>query len=151
MDMNLKMTLLSILAGIFIGVQSSLSGQLGHELKNPLYATFTIFAFSTLFLMIYFVSIKAPLPSFSVIQSVPRHLWFTGSILSIIALSVVYWQMPQIGVSSVITGVIVGQIFISMLASHYGWFNLPKSMITIEKIIGIGFFIIGLYFINGDK
>jgi len=151
MSMNLKMTLLSILAGAFIGIQSSLSGQLGHQLKNPLYATFTIFAFSTFFLIIFFVFMKSPLPTMSLLESVPKHLWFTGSLLSIIALSIIYWQMPQIGVAPVVMGVIVGQIVISIVASHFGWFNLPRSILTLEKMIGIGLVLIGLYFINGGN
>lgn len=143
------MTLLSIFAGSAIALQSTMSGQLGFLLKNPLWATYTVFLVSTVLMTVILCVIGLPIPSLITVKSVPRYLWFTGSLLSILALSVVYWQMPKIGVANVMSGVLAGQIILSILASHYGWFNLPVTPLNLQRVFGTGLLIVSVLLING--
>ncbi len=43
---------------------------------------------------------------------------------------------------------LTGQLLIALLASHFGWFNLPIKSIDTIKTIGAILLIIGVVFIN---
>jgi len=144
----LIMTLFSVLSGMAIATQSGMSGQLGRLLNNPLMATFVIYVSSTVIISIILIVLKTPLPSFELIKAVPWYLWISGALLSVIALSCVYWLMPIIGVPKVMVGVLFGQLLISMVGGHFGWFNMPVTNFNIEKLIGTVFLFVGIVFIN---
>jgi len=143
------MSLISITAGMAIALQSAMSGQLSSIIKSPLWASFMIYSSSTLVMTIYLLFSKTNFPSFYSIKSVPGHLWILGAVLSVSALTMVYWQMPKIGVARVMSGVLTGQLIISIVASHYGWFNLPVTTLTISRTIGVTFMFVGVFLING--
>lgn len=146
----LYMTLISIIAGIAIALQSSLSGQFSSIVRSPAWASFMIYSTSSIVMSIYLVASKTRIPSFATIKSVPIHLWFAGAFLSVFALTLIYWQMPKIGVAKVMTGVLTGQLFISILAAHYGWFGLPITTLTMTRALGIILMVFGVILINGN-
>ena len=44
-----------------------------------------------------------------------------------------------------LAGAIVGQLIISSVIDHFGWFNVPVSPITWTRVAGIFFLLIGIY------
>lgn len=137
-----------MLSGMAIAMQSGMSAQLGKLLQSPFAATFVV-SFVTAMLIFILVSVaKIGLPSFSSIKDIPVHLWFLGSIFSAVALSTIYWLMPQIGVSNVMVGVLMGQIIMSILASHFGWFNMPVNSVSIMKLGGVMMLFAGVVLVN---
>lgn len=142
--------LLTILAGVAIAFQSSMSGQLGKLLGNPLLATFVLFGVSTASLAIIIFALKINLPDKANLMRIPPHLWVAGSLLSIVALSTAYWIMPTIGVGKVMSGIVVGQVLTAMIASHLGWFDLPTDHITIQKATGALLLMTGAILINSE-
>lgn len=146
----LILNILSIVSGMAIVTQSSLSGQLSHNLKSPLLSTFCLYFVSSLMIGVLILSGVVPLPSLEKIRSTPVHLWFLGSFFSIIGLGLCYWLMPQMGVSKVLVGVITGQIIIATLISHFGLFGLPEVAVGRTKILGILMLLISVYLINKE-
>lgn len=104
--------------------------------------------FSAIFMMLIFVSTRLKIPNLQVIKEIPLYLWVTGSILSIAGLTLVYWLMPILGVSKVLSGIITGQIIAGMIVSHFGFFDLPVIEINRYKILGVAFLFTGVYLIN---
>ncbi len=145
---NLALILLSILSGGLILLQSSLNGQLSKYTQNPFFSSFVLYFFSAIFMMLIFVSTRLKIPSLQVIKEIPLYLWVTGSILSIAGLTLVYWLMPILGVSKVLSGIITGQIIAGMIVSHFGFFDLPVIEINRYKILGVAFLFTGVYLIN---
>ena len=141
---------LTLLAGVAIAFQSSMSGQLGKLLGNPLLATFALFFVSSLALGLIVFVWRIALPEPAQLKSVPVHLWVAGSLLSIAALSTAYWLMPQIGVGRVMSGIVVGQVLTAMFAAHMGWFDLPRDSITLQKAVGAALLFAGVILINGE-
>jgi len=137
-----------MLSGMAIAIQSGMSGQLGKLLLSPFSATFVV-SLVTAVLILAFVSLtKIGVPSFSNVKDIPIHLWFLGSVFSAAALSTIYWLMPQIGVSKVMVGVLMGQIIMSILASHFGWFNMPINSVSMMKIVGVMMLFSGVVLVN---
>jgi transporter family-2 protein len=146
----LYMTLISIAAGVAIALQSSMSGQFSSIVRSPAWTSLMIYTTSSIVMGFYLLVSKTRIPSFTTLKLVPIHLWFAGAFLSVLALTLVYWQMPKIGVARVMTGVLTGQLLISVIASHYGWFGLPVTTLTTARLGGVAFMAIGLFLINGS-
>lgn len=143
--------LLAFFAGVAIAVQASLSAQLGVLLRNPLFAAASVFLFSFIFtLVLFFFSVKET-PEISNIKSVPKYLWFSGGLLSALSLGTVYWLIPKVGASPIISSVLSGQLALALIAGHFGWFQLPETPITHTKVIGALMLILGVVFINKDQ
>ena len=82
------------------------------------------------------------------IKSVPFYLWFTGGLLSVIGISIYYYTIPKLGISTMISIGLFGQIIFSLIAGHLGLFGLPVEPITVKRIIGVASMIGGITLIN---
>lgn len=147
--MNLiLMTFISIICGAAIALQSTLSGQLNGVVNNSLFTSFAIYIACALLMVIVFFISGTEIPAVSILKKVPRHLWVFGAILSVFALSTIYWLMPKIGVARVMTGVLLGQLLTSVIVSHFGFFGLPELKISFIKLVGIVFIFVGIVMVN---
>lgn len=145
---NISLVLLSILSGVLILLQSSLSGQLSKYTQSPFISSLALYSMSSLVMIVIAIFFKLRLPSYELLRDVPKHLWIAGSFFSIIGLTIVYWLMPIIGVSKVVAGIITGQLIGGMIISHFGLFGLPVVEIDRLKIFGIVFLLIGIFLTN---
>lgn len=137
--------LMAILVGGLIPIQSSINAQLGQLAKHPLLATFVNFLGGTIVLaIIIFVIVKPNIPSLSEAKNIPLYLYL-GGILGITFVSTIILLTPHIGITNMLTGAIVGQIVISVILDHYGWFNLPVHAISWQRISGIILLLLGTY------
>ncbi|EQC50847.1 DMT family transporter [Bacteriovorax sp. DB6_IX] len=146
---NLLLIFLSFFAGAAILIQSSLSGQLAKQIGSPYLSSLALYFMSTIFMGIIIMAFRVPLPTAESCGKVPTHLWFIGSMCSVIGLTLVYWLMPILGVSKVLAGIVAGQVIMATFVSHYGLFEMPVVEINIERIFGVLFLIIGVILING--
>lgn len=139
---------LAVLAGIGIALQSSLSGQLAKLIGHPFLATFVLYGVSTLCALLILPVLNINIPSLKTAASIPVHLWILGSAISIVALTIVYYVMPTIGINKTLIGVIAGQILVSVMASHFGWFSLPQDIISYQKLFGCLLVFAGVFLIQ---
>lgn len=140
-----SMLLLSFAVGIMVVVQGGLNAKLGVLLNNPLLGTSAALTISACFTLIaVFVSVKE-FPSFQQLKEVPFYLWFTGAAFSFIAVSLFYYLIPKLGISTAVTFGLCGQIAFSMIAAHFGWFGLPVEPISFKKILGVLMLISGVF------
>lgn len=148
--MNYQLILLSILAGIFIAIQSALSGQISSILKNPMASTFIVYCSGALFVFLYLSKEGEVFALKEKAKDVPLYLWIVGGLLSSIGLTLVYKAMPVIGVSRSIAAVIFGQSTTSVMASHFAWFGLPQKEFSLWSFIGLVLMGVGVLFINKE-
>lgn len=139
--------LLAVLGGIFLAIQGGYNSHLGVLLKNPLIATFIAFLSSTLFALSFFIGIKNP-PTLVEIKQIPIHLWFIGGLFSVLGISLYYYTIPKLGISTMISLGLFGQLIFSVIAGHFGWLNLPLEPITVKRALGIFAMIFGIMLIN---
>jgi len=139
---------LSFVAGIALATQASLNAHLGQLLSNSLLATFVAFTSSAFFTIMGVLFYMREFPSMQTVKAVPTYLWFTGGILSAFALATFYYLIPKIGILPLITFSLGGQLLFSVLAGHFGWFDLPVSTITLNKALGVASMLLAIYLIN---
>nr|WP_297784883.1 DMT family transporter [uncultured Allomuricauda sp.] len=140
--------LLAFIGGVFLAMQGGLNAQLGVQLKNPLLASLTAFFFSMLFALLAVVLTVKNIPKTSLLISIPKHLWFTGALFSVIGIGLYYYTIPKLGISTMISLGLFGQLIFSALAGHYGWFDLPKEPMVVKKVVGLLAMTIGILLIN---
>jgi transporter family-2 protein len=145
---NYGILVLAFIGGVFLAIQGGLNAQLGVLLRNPLLASLIAFFSSTLFALVFvFFNFKS-LPTIIQIKEVPFYLWFTGGFFSVIGISLYYYTIPKLGISTMISIGLCGQLIFAVIAGNYGWLNLPLEPITLKKTIGISSMILGIVLIN---
>lgn len=128
---------LAFVAGVLLTIQGGLNTQLGMLLKHPLLATVTAFFFSLCFALLLVLAGVKSYPSGEQIKAIPIYLWFAGGLFSVLGVSLYYYTIPKLGVSTMISLGLCGQLFFSVLAGHFGWFGLPIEPITLKRAMGI--------------
>ena len=139
---------LSFMVGIMVVVQGGLNSRLGIHLESPLLATSAALTMSAVFTIVAVLVTVRQLPSVQQLKAIPPYLWFTGAIFSFIAVTLFYYLIPKLGISTAVSFGLCGQILFSMLAAHYGWFGLPVEPIEIKKLIGTVAMIAGIFLIK---
>ena len=89
-------------------------------------------------------------PQMADIKSVPVYLWFSGGALSAFGVGMFYYLIPKMGVGSMMSYALSGQILIAIVASHFGWFELPVKPITQLKIAGALLLVTGVLLLNWE-
>ncbi|MBU2917927.1 DMT family transporter [Psychrosphaera sp. F3M07] len=140
--------LLAFTAGAAIALQATMNAQLGVLLKNSMLGTSIAFLVAFIFTVSAMFSNSNQFPNIIDIKAVPTYLWFTGGMLSAFGVGVFYYLIPKIGVGSMMSFALAGQILFAMLISHFGWFNFPEKPINFEKLVGAALLIISVLLIN---
>jgi len=140
--------LIAFMAGAAIAIQAGLNSRLGVLLKNSIMAAAVVYLGSFIFTGFYLILSSGYMIDKANLRQVPIYLWFTGGVLSAMAISSMYWLIPRSGVGPAMSFYLVGQLIFSIAAGHYGWFDLPVTSVTSIKMAGIVFLIIGVIMIN---
>ncbi len=139
---------LAFIGGIFLALQGGLNAYLGVLLKNPFLASLIAFFSSTLFALLFVLINFKSFPTLLNVKGIPFYLWFTGGFFSVIGISLYYYTIPKLGISTMISIGLCGQLIFAVIAGNYGWINLPVEPITIKKTIGISSMILGIILLN---
>ncbi|WDT84694.1 DMT family transporter [Alteromonas sp. 009811495] len=140
--------ILAVFAGAAITLQAGMNARLGVLFKNPLLATAIAFLMACIFTLIFMVATHRQLPIASDIKAVPTYLWF-GGILSAFGVGSYYYLIPKMGVGSLMSFALSGQLILAVIAGHFGWFEQPIKPITMKTIVGLLAMVLGIIFING--
>lgn len=142
------LSVIAFFGGAFLAAQGGLNAHLGVLLKNPLLASIVAFASSLIFAFIFIVFTTKSVPSLGEIKEIPIYLWFTGGLCSVIGVSLYYYTIPKLGIATMISLGLSGQLIFSIIAGQFGWLSLPIEPITIKKIAGVITMLIGILLIN---
>ncbi len=148
--MRTDLVFMAFVAGVLIAIQSALSGQLSIAIKNPTASTFFLYSSGFMALTVLFLIGVRPFPSWTILKSVPVHLYIVAGVISSIGLTLVYYVMPKLGLASTLVGVICGQLFLSLVVGHFGWFGLPQRGIDFYRVIGALIVVFGVYLVNKE-
>lgn len=139
---------LSFFAGAAIALQASLNAHLGQLLTSSLLATVIAFISGAIYLSLAAMILLPKLPPLDTLRSVPVYLWFSGGFFGAFAVASFYYLIPKIGVATMLSFSLSGQLILGLVASHFGWFNLPISSISPSKLLGLAGMITSIFLIN---
>lgn len=127
----------SFAVGIMVVIQGSINARLGVLLSNPLLATAVALSIgATLTLAAVAVTVKQ-YPTLQEVNSIPFYYWFVGGALSVFGITMFYYVIPRIGISTTVTFGLTGQLLFAAIAGHYGWLGMPIEPITTKKVLGM--------------
>jgi transporter family-2 protein len=139
---------LAFIGGVFLAIQGGLNAQLGVLLKNPLLASLVAFFCSTLFASLFLIFSFQSISSIEELKGVPHYLWFTGALFSVLGISLYYYTIPKLGISTMISLGLFGQLTFSVIAGHFGWFGMQIESINFKRMTGVFAMIFGIFLIN---
>ena len=142
--------ILAVLAGAAIAFQAGMNARLGVILKNPLLATGIAFLFACFFTVLFMLLSNRQLPVYADFKAVPGYLWF-GGILSAFGVGSYYYLIPKMGVGSMMSYALTGQLILAVIAGHFGWFEQPVKPITLKVVLGVLAMAWGIVLINGGS
>jgi transporter family-2 protein len=129
------LTLVAFTAGAATSAQAAINAQLGQRFLHPMQAALASFTIGTLACLAICLMMRLTWPSFSRLASVPWWLWLGGLLGTCYVLtSIIVTQ--RIGVAAMLALVIAGQMAMSVLIDHYGWFQIAPRALTLPRAIG---------------
>lgn len=143
--------MLALVAGAAIATQATMNAQLGVLLKSSMLGTSIAFLFSFVFSVSAMLLSTKQYPQMGDVRSVPLYLWFSGGALSAFGVGMFYYLIPKMGVGSMMSYALSGQMLVAVIASHFGWFSLPIKPIDMIKVFGSASLIVGVLLLNWES
>ncbi|MEL6974460.1 MAG: DMT family transporter [Bacteroidota bacterium] len=140
--------LLAFIGGVFLALHGGFNSQLSEQLKSPLLTSLVAYIISALLALFAVLICTKHLPSLYKLKDVPYYLWFSGALFSVIGIGLYYYTIPKLGISTMISIGLFGQILFSVVAGHFGWFGLPSEPIAYKKIFGVIAMTLGIILIK---
>ena len=126
--------LLVLAAGGMISLQAPTNAMLARAGGSPVLAALISFAVGTLVLLGVWLA-SGSRPRASSFAGLPPYAWFGGA-YGALYVAVAAYAAPKIGLASLITIGIAGQIVMALLLDHVGALGLPRDPLSIGRIAG---------------
>lgn len=140
---NIFFLFILLLSGFGLSIQGSINGTLG-KTTGAIQAAF--FSFLVGSVSLFFVLLFTGKGNLFSVWNVPK--WqLIGGVLGAIYITVLALAVPKIGIGLAIISVVIGQIIMSMVIDHFGWFNGTQVLFNYQRLIGVILLIAGLIFI----
>ena len=126
--------LLVLAAGGMISLQAPTNAMLARAGGSPVLAALISFAVGTVVLLGVWLA-SGSRPRASSFAGLPPYAWFGGT-YGALYVAVAAYAAPKIGLASLITIGIAGQIVMALLLDHVGALGLPRDPLSIGRIAG---------------
>lgn len=132
--MTIFALIIAAISGIAMAIQGSLNTALG-KIIGLLAGTFVVQISGTIFVLLLLL-IGLGDSRWGAITTVPWY-YFLGGVIGVGIIYGVVVAIGQLGVAAATTAIIVGQISMSAVVDHFGWFGLESIPFNIWKGVGI--------------
>ena len=125
---------------IYLPMNSAVSKHLGSAITANI--TFFFVALATSVVIFLFWGERDTILN---VRQVPLWLYLTGVVSAVMILGTTF-LIPKIGVRQFFIFTVSGQILMAIVVSHYGLLGTPTDVVTVKKLIGALFVVVGLVF-----
>ncbi len=139
--------LLVVAAGASVALQQVLNANLRIQIGSPWWAAFVSYLVGLLFT--FAIALVAPGPKLTeVFPKDGNWLPWMGGIFGATFIAITILMVPKLGAATTISLIVVGQMILSLTLDHFGLLGLPEQPITLLKLAGAGFLILGVAMIR---
>ena len=138
--------LLVLAAGGMISLQAPTNAMLARAGGSPVLAALISFAVGTVVLLGVWLA-SGSRPRASSFAGLPPYAWFGGA-YGALYVAVAAYAAPKIGLASLITIGIAGQIVMALLLDHVGALGLPRDPLSIGRIAGAVLVVAGVVLVR---
>ncbi|MCJ8294227.1 MAG: DMT family transporter [Colwellia sp.] len=135
--------LLMCVAGVGIPIMAALNGNLGAKLHSPALATTILFIVGGVVSLAYLL-LSGGMPKPPIKEPIPMYFYFGGLFVIFYILSMT-WVAPKFGVGNAISMVLLGQLMSMVVIDHYGLWGALKQTMSMQRLVGLAFMILGVY------
>ncbi|MBD8004725.1 DMT family transporter [Bacillus norwichensis] len=130
-------------AGILLSIEAAIGGALG---KNIGELEASLFVFAVGAVILFPVAIIFQKTYITKVFHLPK--WeLIGGFLGAFYLVMLLFSVNMMGVGASMVAVIIGQIFISIIIDHFGWFGMPKIKFDRNRLTAVTLLIGALFLI----
>jgi bacterial/archaeal transporter family-2 protein len=126
--------LLVFIAGGMVALQAPTNAMLAKAGGSAVLAALISFAVGTAALLAVWLT-SGNRPGTSAFAGLPWYAW-VGGLYGAVFVAVAAYAAPKIGVASLITIGIAGQIAMALLLDHMGAMGLPREQISFGRVVG---------------
>lgn len=132
---------LAVIAGIFIAIQAPTNAILGKASGSPVVAAFISFVVGMVALgaMVAATSGRVFAPE---LKGVPWYAW-AGGLYGAFFVAMAAFAAPRIGVATMLTAAVAGQIFAALALDHFGLLGLARQPVSLERLGGAALVLFG--------
>jgi transporter family-2 protein len=144
---NVLLTLLALVAGTSFVVQQAVNSNLRMEIGSAWWAGFVSYLGGTLVMLTMIILMRQPILS---PNSISHSTWWswTGGLFGAIYIAISILLLPRIGAFAVVALIVIGQLVTSLVFDHFAILNVPHYPISITRIVGALFLLIGAVLIR---
>jgi transporter family-2 protein len=138
--------LLVLFAGGMISLQAPTNAMLARAGGSPVLAALISFAVGTISLLIVWLA-TGPRPRSAAFAGLPAYAWIGGA-YGAVYVAVAAYAAPKIGLASLITIGIAGQIAVALWLDHIGALGLPRDPLSFGRAAGAVLVIAGVVLVR---
>ena len=138
--------LLVIFAGGMIAVQAPTNAMLAKTGGSPTLAALISFAVGTVALFAAWLA-GGNRPATTAFAGLPWYAWL-GGLYGATYVAVAAYAAPKIGLASLITIGIAGQIAMALWLDHIGALGLPREPVSLGRLLGAAFVVAGVVLVR---
>ncbi|QHT66007.1 DMT family transporter [Rhodocytophaga rosea] len=139
---------LALLAGTAVAVQTGANAQLRLIVHSPIITACISFLVGTTVLLLYvLIANRQYIPEFSVVSQISWWKWI-GGIMGVIYITTVVVVAPKIGAANTLGFIVAGQLISAVLFDHFGWIGFDVRPISLWRILGVIFLILGVFLLR---
>jgi bacterial/archaeal transporter family-2 protein len=138
---------LAIAAGMMMPTQAAINNKLAGYVESPILSAFVSFAVGTIALFLYVLAAGIPLGNLANAKNAPLVVW-AGGILGAFFVTSAVVLVPRIGVALTFSLIIAGQMFVTLIIDHFGWFGVPEKSISPLRVFGAALIVVGVVLIR---
>jgi bacterial/archaeal transporter family-2 protein len=138
--------LLVLAAGGMISLQAPTNAMLAKAGGSPVLAALISFAVGTAALLFVWLA-TGPRPRLSAFAGLPTYAWIGGA-YGAVYVAVAAYAAPKIGLASLITIGIAGQIAMALWLDHVGALGLPRDPLSLGRVAGALLVIAGVILVR---
>ncbi|MFF2885155.1 DMT family transporter [Bacillus toyonensis] len=146
--MGMIMMILNLIGGILLSAQSSINGTLSRK-AGAIETTLLTLITGSMFLAVVIIFFG----SGKLLNIFDAPKWqLSAAFLGALYMLLVIAAVPKIGVIATNIAAIAGQLIVSLIIDHFGWFNSKVISLDLNRSIALLFILLALYFIyKGNK
>jgi transporter family-2 protein len=122
---------------------AALNANLGTKLGSSALATSILFLVGWVVSLAY-LFLSGGLPKSPTSEPIPIY-FFLGGLLVIFYILSITWVAPKFGVGNAISMVLLGQLISMAVIDHYGLLGSLKHTISMQRLVGLAFMMLGVY------
>lgn len=138
--------ILVLIAGALTAAQPPTNAILARESGSVLFAALLSFAVGTVALIVAVLATQ-PRLSLAPLQSVPWYAWL-GGFYGAFFVAAAAFAAPRLGVASLITIGIAGQMLSALAIDHFGAFGLERTPVSPGRIVGVLLVVAGVVMVR---